>query len=76
MKPQQVLVRGLRADGTVGTIDALELDKESFKALVLDLLVKADLVPKEENVTGVRARQDAAIAGAHHVYTQRVGSRD
>ena len=76
MKPQQVLVRGLKADGSVGVFDALELDRESFKAFVLDLLVHAKLVPDTETVRGVRAREEAAIGGSHVVYTQRVGSRD
>ena len=77
MKPQQILVRGLRADGTLGGIDALELDKESFKAFVLDTLVRAGLLaPGAEDVSGLRVSQEAALGGASTVYRQRVGSTD
>lgn len=76
MKSQQVLVRGLRADGTLGAIDALELDKESFKAFVLDMLVRADLLPEGNDISGVRVRHEAALGGDRKVYVQRVGSTD
>jgi hypothetical protein len=39
MKPRQIQVTGLKADGSVGLIDVLRLDEASFRAFVLEALV-------------------------------------
>jgi hypothetical protein len=63
MKRGQVVVRGQLADGSWGTVDALDLDTESFRAFVLDVLSRAGLVAtiREKYVDGesipYRARQ-------------------
>jgi hypothetical protein len=44
MRRQQVLVRVLKADGKWGSVDALDLDDESFRAFILDRLLKAKVV--------------------------------
>jgi len=44
MKRRQVLVRAVKADGTWGTVDALDLDDESFRALILAFLCRAGIL--------------------------------
>jgi hypothetical protein len=54
MKRGQVFVRGQRADGTWGNVDAFDLDDESFRAFVLEILSRAGLVAaiREKYVDG------------------------
>ena len=39
-----IVVQGVRTDGTLGDIDVLDLDDESFRCYVLDRLAKAALL--------------------------------
>lgn len=43
----QVFVRGLKADGKMGPIDALDLDEESFRRFILELLANQCLVLRQ-----------------------------
>lgn len=44
MRRGQVFVLAIKADGTWGSVDALNLDDESFRAFILDRLLKAEVV--------------------------------
>lgn len=44
MRRRQVLVQAIKADGTWGAVDVLDLDEESFRAFVLQRLHIAGLV--------------------------------
>ena len=44
MRRRQVLVQAIKADGTWGAVDVLDLDEESFRAFVLQRLRIAGLL--------------------------------
>jgi len=56
MKRGQVFVCGRRRDGSIGNIDALDLDDASFRAFVLDIFVGCGIVVaiKDEFADGDR----------------------
>jgi len=56
VKRGQVFVRGRRRDGSIGNIDALDLDDASFRAFVLDRFIRCEIVTsiKDEFVEGER----------------------
>jgi len=56
MKRGEVFVRGRLRDGSIGNIDALDLDDTSFRAFVLDRFVRCEIVTsiKEELIEGDR----------------------
>ncbi len=58
MKRGQAFVRGRLRDGSIGNIDILDLDDASFRAFVLDRLVRAGLVTaiKDEFTDGDHVR--------------------
>jgi len=58
MKRGQVFVRGRRRDGSIGNFDALDLDDASFRAFVLDLFVRCEIVVsvKDEFAEGERIK--------------------
>jgi hypothetical protein len=62
MKRRQVFVRGRLRDGSIGNIDALDLDDASFRAFVLDRLMRAG------HVTAIK---DAYVDGDHIRYRER-----
>lgn len=64
MKHQQLFVRGLKADGSVGLIDVLRLDEASFRAYVLDALLE------NETIDPKRVRP---VGGEAIVYREQVG---
>jgi hypothetical protein len=64
MKHQQVFVQGLKADGSMGAIDVLRLEEASFRAFVVDALVR---------LGAVEARTDRQVAGAPILYREHVG---
>jgi hypothetical protein len=67
VKHGQVFVRGVRADGTFGNIDALNLDDASFRAFVLDVLFRAGAV------VGIK---DEETRGEHITYRERDALRE
>lgn len=44
MKRRQVFVRALDSNGKMGAADVMDLDEDSFKAFILDVLQRHDLV--------------------------------
>jgi hypothetical protein len=64
MKVNQVFVQGLKADGSIGAIDVLRLDVQSFRAFVLDTLREHEMLPKK----AVRP-----VGGEPIVYREQVG---
>lgn len=64
MKAQQVFVRGLKVDGSVGPIDVLRLDEASFRAVVIDALVRLGALESEN---------ETRLGGAAIVYREQVG---
>ena len=62
MKRGQVFVRGRLRDGSIGNIDALDLDDASFRAFVLDRLMRWEMVV---------AVQDHLIVSDHIRYQER-----
>jgi hypothetical protein len=65
MKANQVFVRGLKADGSVGMIDVLRLDEASFRAFVLDAFVDHELLEKHA--------ANRPVGGEPLVYREQVG---
>ena len=56
MQRGQVLVRGKLPDGSWGGVDVLDLDEKSFRAFVIEMLIRASIVyslkePEGENIT-------------------------
>lgn len=66
MKRGQVFVRAQDETGRFGSADVLDLDGESFRAFVLGVLFRAQIV------TGLR---DEAVEGDHIRLTVRPGVR-
>jgi len=56
MKRRQVFVRGRLRDGSIGNIDVLDLDDASFRAFLVELLIRFEMVValKGEHVEGER----------------------
>jgi hypothetical protein len=56
VKRGQVFVRGRLRDGSIGNIDALDLDDASFRAFVLDRFIRWEMVTsiKDEFAEGER----------------------
>lgn len=54
MKRGMVFVRAVKAEGGYKTVDAMDLDEESFRAFVLEMLFRAGMVHalKAEDVEG------------------------
>ena len=48
----QVFVRAIKADGSPGSVDVLDLDEISFRAFVLDMLMRQGAVVGVANLEG------------------------
>ena len=59
MKREQVFVRAQLPDGSWNSVDVMELDDESFRAFVFDVLMRAGLV---------FALKDEVVGGEHITY--------
>ncbi len=58
----QVFVRGIKANGSPGSVDVLDLDEISFRAFVLDMLMRRGAVVAVEG----------SLAGESVVYRERL----
>ncbi len=67
MKRGQAFVRGVLRDGSIGTIDVLDLDDASFRAFVLDRLIRSEIV---------YAIRDEHVEGEHLTYRERGDTRE
>jgi hypothetical protein len=71
MTHQQLFVRGLKADGSIGLIDVLRLDEASFRAYVLDALLDHEtMLLENETIDPKRVRP---VGGEAIVYREQVG---
>ncbi len=58
MKRRQVFVRALDSNGKMGATDVMDLDEESFRAFMVEVMLRNDLVVgiRESEVDGERIR--------------------
>jgi hypothetical protein len=66
MRRGTVIVKGQTTDGSVGDIDVLDLEEDSFRLWLIDTLLKTNLIPSTHGGT-----LDLAAAEAP-VYRQRL----
>ncbi len=54
MKRGQIFVRAKKKDGSWGSVDVLDLDEQSFRAFILEMLIRQSIVCsiKDEFVEG------------------------
>jgi len=58
VKRRQVFVRALDSNGKMGAADVMDLDEDSFRAFMVDVMFRAELVVgiRESEVQGERIR--------------------